>query len=195
LSQWAIEDPARWARWIAPCPVSQDEIGNRKFVRRRKARMDARTRERLPVLPVLVRTVDQRRKTAGALLNAARQTEPGNTFTAVGQTLTRSLLAQRTTTTRIWAAQPYGGKRRDLRHEEEYAFWAWAAVEVFRLTGIRIEELLELSHHSLVQYRLPTTGEIVPLLQIAPFQDRRRAAPGRQPRTRRSTFHRHLPDP
>lgn len=32
----------------------------------------------------------------------------------------------------------------------------------------RIEELLELSHHSLVQYRLPTTGEIVPLLQIAP---------------------------
>ena len=34
--------------------------------------------------------------------------------------------------------------------------------------GIRIEELTELSHHSLVQYRLPTTGEIVPLLQIAP---------------------------
>ena len=63
---------------------------------------------------------------------------------------------------------PAGGKRRDLGHEEEHAFWAWAAVEVFRLTGIRIEELLELSHHSLVQYRLPTTGEIVPLLQIAP---------------------------
>lgn len=34
--------------------------------------------------------------------------------------------------------------------------------------GIRIEELTELSHHSLVQYRLPTTGEIVPLLQITP---------------------------
>ena len=61
-----------------------------------------------------------------------------------------------------------GEKRRDLCHEEEYAFWAWAAVEVLRLTGIRIEELLEISHHSLVQYRLPTTGEIVPLLQIAP---------------------------
>ena len=41
-------------------------------------------------------------------------------------------------------------------------------MEVLRLTGIRIEELLEISHHSLVQYRLPTTGEIVPLLQIAP---------------------------
>jgi integrase len=33
---------------------------------------------------------------------------------------------------------------------------------------MRVEELLELSHHSLVQYRLPTTGEIVPLLQVAP---------------------------
>jgi len=39
---------------------------------------------------------------------------------------------------------------------------------VLRATGIRVEELLELSHHSLVQYRLPTTGELVPLLQIAP---------------------------
>ena len=34
--------------------------------------------------------------------------------------------------------------------------------------GIRVEELLELSHHSLIQYRLPSTGELVPLLQIAP---------------------------
>jgi hypothetical protein len=31
-----------------------------------------------------------------------------------------------------------------------------------------VEELLELSHHSLIQYRLPTTGEVVPLLQIVP---------------------------
>ena len=60
------------------------------------------------------------------------------------------------------------GKRRDLALEEELAFWAWAAVEGLRATGVRVEELLELSHHSLVQYRLPTTGELVPLLQIVP---------------------------
>ncbi|MEV7715839.1 site-specific integrase [Streptomyces sp. NPDC088184] len=36
------------------------------------------------------------------------------------------------------------------------------------MTGIRIEELSEISHHSLVQYRLPSTSELVPLLQIAP---------------------------
>ena len=41
-------------------------------------------------------------------------------------------------------------------------------MEVLRATGIRVEELAQLSHHSLVQYRLPSTGELVPLLQIAP---------------------------
>lgn len=35
-----------------------DALENRKVQRLRKARMDARTRERLPVLPILVRTVD-----------------------------------------------------------------------------------------------------------------------------------------
>ena len=69
---------------------------------------------------------------------------------------------------RTWAEDPGGGKRRDLTLEEHKAFWAWAAVEVLRHTGIRIEELTELSHHSLVQYRLPATGELIPLLQIAP---------------------------
>jgi hypothetical protein len=41
-------------------------------------------------------------------------------------------------------------------------------VEVLRHTGIRIEELTELSHHSLIQYRLPASGELIPLLQITP---------------------------
>ncbi|MEV5843614.1 site-specific integrase [Streptomyces sp. NPDC051985] len=168
LSQWAIEDPGRWARWVVPCPVSREDIGTRKHKRQHKARMDARTRERLPVLPVLVRTVDQRRRTAEALLQAARRAEPGTAFTVGDQTLTRSVLRPGTTAARIWADDPRTGQRRDLGQEEEYAFWAWAVVEVLRLTGVRIEELLEISHHSLVQYRLPTTGEIVPLLQIAP---------------------------
>jgi len=165
LSQWAIDDPARWAQWAAPCPVGQEEISQRKFQRHRKARMDARTRERLPVLPVLVRTVDERRNNASALLQAARQTPPGQAFTAAGQTLTRSITK---TAGKVWADDPATGRRRDLGHEEDHAFWAWAAVEILHLTGCRVEELLEISHHSLIQYRLPTTGEIVPLLQIVP---------------------------
>jgi hypothetical protein len=34
--------------------------------------------------------------------------------------------------------------------------------------GGRAEELLELTHHSVTEYRLPSTGEVVPLLQVAP---------------------------
>jgi integrase len=75
---------------------------------------------------------------------------------------------RRSAVTKVWAEEPDTGRRRDLGHEEEYAFWGWATVEILRSTGIRIEELSELSHHSVIQYRLPTTGEVVPLLQIAP---------------------------
>ena len=45
---------------------------------------------------------------------------------------------------------------------------AWAAIEVLRHTGVRIEEMLELTHRSLVAYTLPTTGEVVPMLQSTP---------------------------
>ena len=167
LAQWAIEDPGRWARWVAPCPVGAEEISQRKAARHRKARMDARTRERLPVLPVLARAVDERRKAAAELLQAARHARPGDTFTASGQTLARSVVT-RPGAGRTWADDPAAGKRRDLTMEEDLAFWAWATVEVLRLTGVRVEELLEITHHSLIRYRLPTTGELVPLLQITP---------------------------
>lgn len=167
LAQWALDDPARWGPWVAPSPVRDEEVSRRKAQRQRKARMDARTRGRLPVLPVLVRTVDQRRKDAAAVLEEARQTRPGDVFTAVGQKLVRAVVPHGAAG-KTWAEDPATGKRRDVGLEEEHAFWTWAAVEVLRATGVRIEELLELSHHSLVQYRLPSTGELVPLLQIVP---------------------------
>jgi hypothetical protein len=58
------------------------------------------------------------------------------------------------------------GPHRNLPREDERAFWAWACVEVFRHTGVRIEELLEITHRSFVSYTLPTTGEVIPMLQI-----------------------------
>ena len=167
LSQWAMEDPARWARWVAPCPIGAEEISQRKAARQRKARMDARTRERLPVLPVLAAAVDERRKAAAELLRSARLAAPGETFTAAGQSLVRAAAA-RPDPARAWADDPASGKRRDLAAEEDRAFWTWATVEVLRHTGVRIEELLEITHHSLIRYRLPATGELVPLLQITP---------------------------
>ena len=105
----------------------------------------ARTRERLPVLPTLVRNVNEHRKAVDALLQAARQTQPGEPFTAAGQTLIRSATRHGALAGKVWADDPGTGKRRDLELEEDHAFWAWAIVEVLRATGVRVEELLELS--------------------------------------------------
>ena len=166
IAQWAADDPARWGPWAVPCPIRGIDIQYKKQKSHRKSRMDQRTRERLPILPALIGAVDQARKTAAARLETARRTRPGELFTAGGQTLRRSRLT--TPSTRVWAEDPGTGIRRDLGLEEDKAFWAWAAVETLRETGIRVEELTELSHHSLVQYRHPATGQTIPLLHIAP---------------------------
>jgi len=168
ITQWAVDDPARWGPWVAPCPIRDaDTSRQRKTRSHRKSRMDQRTRERMPILPVLVTAVDAERKAAAERLRAAQDTAPGEQFTATGQTLRRAKTVH-ASVGKIWADDPDTGKRRDLTLEEHKAFWTWAAVEVLRHSGIRVEELTELSHHSFIQYRLPTTGELIPLLQIAP---------------------------
>lgn len=165
LACWAAEDPARWGQWAVPSPVSKADVETRKEDRRRKSRMDSRTRERLPVLPVLARSAaDHRDRTAGTL-KAALAASPGAAFSAGGRSFTRSVPRKAGVRTR---ALDSDGRWHDLTWEEDHAFWAWAVIEVLRATGVRAEELLELTHHSLIQYRLPTTGELVPLLQIAP---------------------------
>lgn len=166
IAQWAAEDPARWAPWVVPCPVRANDLRSRKERSHRKSQIDQRTRERVPVLPALTAAVDHAMKDATALLEAARDTRPGEEFTAAGHRLRRPVLTK--PGLRIWAEDPDTGTRWDLTRDEDNAFWTWAAVEVLRETGIRVEELTELSHYSLVQYKLPTTGETIPLLQIAP---------------------------
>lgn len=166
IAQWAAEDPTRWARWAVPCPIRADDIRSRKERGHRKSRMDQRTRERIPALPTLIANIERARRDAAELLEAARKCPPGDEFTAAGQGLHRPVMTA--PTPRIWAEEPATGKRRDLTREEDRAFWAWAAAQVLQETGIRVEELTELSHHSLVEYKLPTTGETIPLLQIAP---------------------------
>ncbi|WP_139829617.1 site-specific integrase, partial [Mycobacterium gastri] len=141
--------------------------GRAKTVAARKSRMDQRTRERLPVLPTLVAAAENRRSRTARALAAALATEPGREFSLDGQVLRRAERSPESGS-HLWAEDPITGSRRDLKAEERRTFWAWAAIEVLRLTGIRVEELTELSHHSLIQYRLPATGELIPLLQIAP---------------------------
>lgn len=170
ISEWAAHDPARWAPWAARSPVSKQDASPAKMASRRKSRMDQRTRERIPVLPALLAAVTRGRDDAAARLAAARQAAPGELFTAGGQTLRKTALTSIAgrANGRTWAEDPGTGTRRDLTREEETAFWTWAAVEVLHATGIRVEELAELTHHSMIRYELPPAGQLIPLLHIAP---------------------------
>jgi integrase len=167
IAQWALDEPHRWARWAVPCPIRETDCNRAKHDKLVKSRMDQRTRERLPRLPALARALSQHRLASASLLEQARRARPGDIFTSGGQSW-RRLPAPTAYTGSIWACTPGGGPRTDLTRQESEAFWAWAFTEVLRHSGIRFEELRELSHHSITQYRLPSTGEVVPLLQIAP---------------------------
>ena len=149
IAEWADDDPARWGPWAVRCPVSASDVSHKKDRSQRKSRMDARTRERLPVLPALVSWVEAERARTAGLLAAAHQTPPGELFTTAETTLRRSMMRTETTG-RAWAEDPDSGRRRDLTFDEHRGFWTWAMVEVLRHTGVRIEELTELSHHSLI---------------------------------------------
>ena len=165
IARWAADDPARWASWVAPSPVKGAECATKKSRSGVKSRMDQRTRAQLPLLPALLRAVEQQRKDAGERINAARGLAAGGRFTVAGQEFQR---CPQGPSGRVYVTEVATGRRRNLTHEDEAAFWSWATVEVLRATGIRIEEMLELAHHSFIAYTLPTTGEIVPMLQVAP---------------------------
>lgn len=162
LAQWAGQEPAHWGPWVAPCPISEADTEVRKYNQRVKSRMDQRTRERLPALPTVVRVARQLLDDARFRLDAVLRAPAGGRFEVLGECVTR---AKKTGSTWVYY---HDGRRRDWAHAEHRTFWGWATIEFLQHTGARIEEMLEASHHSLIQYRLPTTGEVVPLLQIAP---------------------------
>ena len=182
LSHWALEDPARWAHWVAPNPIrSQDTRGMAKQRSRSQAKMHQRTRELAPLLPALIEAAEAGRRHAVQVLQAASAVAPGEQFESNGERFRRSVLAtdpNKGGTGRpgiVYADDPAGGRRVNLTLAEDNAFWTWAIVEVLRHTGVRIEELLELTHRGFVAYTLPSTGEVVPLLQIVPSKtDRER---------------------
>lgn len=168
IAQWALEEPTRWGPWAAPSPISGNEITYKKDIRRRKARMDQRTRERLPVLPALVTAAENCLQDARTRLEAIRQTPSGSAFTVLGETFTKAGKSTRLDASGSACAHDTSGRRHHFALAEHRAFWGWAAIEFLRHTGVRIEEMLECSHHSITQYTLPSTGELIPLLQIAP---------------------------
>lgn len=176
IQEWAHDDPS-WAAWAVPSPVRKGETdGTAKVQKATTARMHQRVRDRLPKLPVLVDTAEQERTSQAALLAAALDTPIGETFVHNGRHLQRVVNRYShagthngpQSTVPVVVEDPNTGERTEVARTEDEAFWTWAILETLRHTGVRVEELLEISHLALVSYQLPDTGEIVPLLQIVP---------------------------
>jgi len=175
LQQWALEDPS-WAPWAVACPIRKSEVGGQaKIVRHTTAEVHQRIRERLPHLQLLADTAAEHYRQQRDLLALANDTPIDELFTHAQRTY------QRVTTYGGVSPHPsqHGavyvtvedvatGERLNLTVGEDKTFWAWAIIETLRHTGVRVEELLEITHLALVSHTLPDTGEIVPLVQIVP---------------------------
>ncbi len=175
LQEWALQDPSTWARWAVRNPIGKsDTAGLMKAKKKTTAAMHQRTRERLPHLNVLVDTAEQRKTEQAELLTAVKATPIGQTFTHSGRSYRRIMPKAYSNGSYRNDAPPdqvvdlASGEVIDVGRAEHEAFMAWAAIEVLRHTGVRVEELLEITHLALVSYKLPDTGEIVPMLQIVP---------------------------
>ncbi|MFE9387549.1 hypothetical protein ACFYMO_30670 [Streptomyces sp. NPDC007025] len=94
LAEWAVEDLSQWAAWVALCPISEAECSTAKADRQLEARMDQRTRERLPALPTLVKTAARLLKEAKLRLDALNAAPLSSTFTVQGRDVHRSAFQQ-----------------------------------------------------------------------------------------------------
>jgi len=173
IQQWALEDPS-WAFWAVPSPVRKSDTGGFTKVKKKvQARMRQRVRERLPRLPELVGTTEAHHNVQKKLPAAAQATVVGETFNHGGLRYRR--ISRRGDRTRrhfqyrpemVSIEDTATAEQFDVTRDEDEAFWAWAIIETFRHTGVRLDELLEITHLALVSSQLPDTGEVVPLLQI-----------------------------
>lgn len=184
LHTWAADEPERWAAWVAPCPVPLASstawaVG------------DARKTNGPLTAPA---SANHSCRSSSSTSNSAttrpgccsnEQTRPptDEEFTHCGTAYRRVISESDHKLLRHGAPVPTRVVNLDtgvLMHigaEEEAAFWDWAAVETLRHSGVRIEELCELTHLGIRQYQR-SNGEVIALLVIAPSKtDRERVIP------------------
>lgn len=173
LRDWALYDPSL-VQWVVASPITRADVaGNKKRKLFSQARIHQRIRERVPLVPRTLARLEQERREGEQMLHLARQTPVDAKFSFNERTYQR-IDARLRTSSGLPPELTYNvvrtetGERISVGRIEEDAFWLWAVVETLRHTGLRIEELLELTHLALVSHRLSTTGELVPLLQIVP---------------------------
>ncbi len=185
IVQWSQTRPEVWAKYACPCPIRESDLAaNRKSVLQQKARTHARIRLMQPFLAQFVAHVRSRRDEMKRLLAAALECAEGDSFESDGVRYER-LRNRLNEEKRVGTLVPVIVRRLDepaapminCRLREDRAFWAWAVTEVLRLTGLRCEELTELTHLS-IRDHITTEGQRVLLLQVAPSkQDRERVLP------------------
>lgn len=185
LAEWSHEEPGRWGPWVAPCPVAKAESRGASVAKRRqRSTMQARTRALTPLLPALVAEAQRRRAWSARVLAAAQGTVDQQVFRVDGAEFVRTnrpTSVREAVNTCVWVRQtvvdpaapalpPWNG-RINLTRAEEDGFWGWAIIETLRHTGIRLEEMYELTQLSLRHYTSARTGTVVPLLHIVPSKN------------------------
>lgn len=186
LAEWSHDEPVRWGIWVAPCPVARAESRHASKARRRqRSRMQDRTRALTPLLPALIAAAERRRDWFARLLTAAEAAGDQEQFAADGMVLQRCERPPRSAYeehAQVWArvvtSDPNAPTIKvrsngliNVTAAEADGFWAWAIIETLRHTGIRVEELMELTQLSLRHYTSTRTGTLVPLLHIVPSKN------------------------
>lgn len=180
VASWATDD-AYWAQWAAPSFLTREDTkGATKHKLRTQARIHQRIRDLGPLLPRLLSSTATEMKAAQALLAAGTAATPGEEFRHQGVSYRRQVMSHMSSRSprgagRIWISGGSFERRVDLTQLEENCFWSWALVHTLNETGVRIEELVEITTLALSIYKLPESGEALPLLQIVPSKtDRER---------------------
>lgn len=181
LAEWSHDEPERWAIWVAPTPLPRLESRQiSKISKQARSKMHARTRQLTPLLPQFMETAERLRESSSRLLAAASVASHLEAFEVDGvhylrhDPVLRDGAAKRNL---VWVrladhpnapASPPGPGYISASRVESDGFWGWAIANVLKETGIRIEELLELTQLSLRHYVAPTSNTVVPLLHIVP---------------------------
>ncbi|MCF2526623.1 site-specific integrase [Yinghuangia sp. KLBMP8922] len=183
LHTWAVDEPELWGPWVAPNPIPPRELrGMGKLRRRSDERTADRIRERQPLLPILMQHVTERYEHYRDLRELTAHAAVDEEFTHRGRTFRREVTApdrhrgiRNAPSLRVRDLET--GELIAISFEEDSAFWDWAVTETLRHSGLRVEELGELSHLSIRRYQR-ANGEVIGLLVVAPSKtDRERVIP------------------
>jgi len=91
LHSWAVEEPERWAPWVAPCPIPDNALRGLSVQKRRtKERIDDRIRQRQPLLPALVAHLEDRYHHLREILRQASSLAPCEAFAVEGRSYQRA---------------------------------------------------------------------------------------------------------